>query len=205
MIDNFEEVCLSVSEGSSLITICNDRVISYGKAINWIYEDECVGGRKEKYERALVARGEYMAQRVLLELNRCGFSDKRKLYNDDGSLKAVSDLDDDVAACIAGIEVEDAKYDKDGEEIKGVTRKVKVVDKLKAIELYGKNLKMFTDKIDVSGTMSLEGLILGSMEPDDNKESVNSDEKQDIKEPDNGSEGQEQPEKNEASSGCDEI
>jgi phage terminase small subunit len=71
------------------------------------------------------------ATRDLLEENRrLSFSDARKLFNADGSPKAISELDDETAACIAGIEVEE-RYVGTGENRKfvGYTRKYKLWDK----------------------------------------------------------------------------
>lgn len=41
---------------------------------------------------------------------------------------------------------------------------VKCADKLKALELLGKNLKLFTEKVEVSGTLTLEQLVAGGDE-----------------------------------------
>jgi phage terminase small subunit len=45
------------------------------------------------------------AERVLRELARIAFFDPRKLFNHDGSLKNIAELDADTAAAIAGIEI----------------------------------------------------------------------------------------------------
>ncbi len=45
------------------------------------------------------------ADRVLRELARIAFFDPRKLFNHDGSLKDIAELDDDTAAAIAGVEI----------------------------------------------------------------------------------------------------
>ena len=166
---NFDKVCEYVLNGGSLITYCEGEAVRYSDAINWIYGDEV---KHKKYEEMLVGRGEWVAQRVLLELQKVGFTDVRKLCNDDGSLKKVSELDDTTAAAIGGIEIEESKEDKDGNEVSGRVRKIKMVDKLKGLEMLGKNLKMFTDKIDVSGRVTLEDLVVGSMAPEKAEKAV---------------------------------
>lgn len=81
------------------------------------------------------------AERVLTELARVAFSDLRKLYNEDGSLKLPSEWDDDEAAAIAGVEVL-KEFSGRGEDrtLVGFTKKVRVFDKIKALELLSKHL-----------------------------------------------------------------
>jgi len=84
------------------------------------------------------------AERTLEEVARVGFFDIRKLFNDDGSLKSPKDLDPETAAAIAGLEIFE-KFPGRGNdrEIIGRTRKVEMFDKVKALELLMKHLKLF--------------------------------------------------------------
>lgn len=50
-------------------------------------------------------RLEISADRTLLEIARLAFSDKRKLYNDDGTFKKIAELDDDTAAALHSFKV----------------------------------------------------------------------------------------------------
>lgn len=81
------------------------------------------------------------ADRVLTEIARVAFSDLRKLYNEDGSLKLPLEWDDDEAAAIAGVEVLE-EFSGRGEDrtLVGFTKKVRVFDKIKALELLSKHL-----------------------------------------------------------------
>jgi phage terminase small subunit len=45
------------------------------------------------------------ADRVLQEIAKIAFFDPRKLFNQDGSLKNINELDADTAAAIAGFEI----------------------------------------------------------------------------------------------------
>lgn len=89
---------------------------------------------------------------VLQELAKLGFFDIRKLFDGDGKPLDISTIDDDTAACIAGMDVLDV-YDGSGEdkEFIGYIKKYKLSDKLKALELLGRHLGMFKDKLEVSG------------------------------------------------------
>jgi hypothetical protein len=46
------------------------------------------------------------------------------------------------------------------------TRKIRTLDKTRNAELLGKTQAMFTDKVDVGGKMTLEQLVMASMDPD---------------------------------------
>lgn len=52
--------------------------------------------------KARESRTEITQDRVLQELARIAFFDLRKLYREDGSLKAMHELDDDAAAVLSG-------------------------------------------------------------------------------------------------------
>lgn len=84
------------------------------------------------------------AERVIAEYAKIAFFDIRKIYGDDGNLLPVCDLDDDSAAAIAGIESYEERMQA-GEEtiVTGVVRKVKISDKIRALDGLGKHLGIF--------------------------------------------------------------
>jgi phage terminase small subunit len=82
------------------------------------------------------------ADRVLSEIAKIAFSDVRKIFNADGSLIPISSLDDEAAACIAGCDL--VTVNKGEGEVEYVA-KVKMADKLKALELAGKHLGLFKE------------------------------------------------------------
>ena len=88
---------------------------------------------------------------MLQELARLAFLDPRKFFNPDGSLKHVTELDDDTAACLAGMYVEQGPGED--RQRKGYCRKIKFVDKGANLERLGRYLKLFTDKVEHSGTV----------------------------------------------------
>lgn len=101
---------------------------------------------KDREERTKVTQ-----DKVIQELAKIAFLDIRKLYNDDGSLKNIKDIDIDTAGAITSLETleEYSGYGDDREKI-GDTRKVKLSDKTKALELLGRHLGIFNDKLDIS-------------------------------------------------------
>lgn len=95
------------------------------------------------------------AKRTLKEIGRLAFLDPRKLFDQDGNLKAITDLDDDTAAAVAAVEVvvKNVKVGS-GENFTfepEITKKIKFADKNSALEKLGKYFKMFTETRVVVG------------------------------------------------------
>lgn len=97
------------------------------------------------------------AERVLQEIAKMAFVDARKFFNADGTIKPVTELDDDTAAALQGFDVEKLyqHFAKGAAQETGTVSKIKIADKTKSLELLGRHLKLFTDKVEVSG---LDGL-----------------------------------------------
>lgn len=84
---------------------------------------------------------------VLKELGRVGFSDIRKLFKENGEIVQPADMDDETAAFVSSIEV---VANKKGDETEHV-HKIKMWDKLSALEKLAKHLGMFVDRIEHTG------------------------------------------------------
>ena len=96
---------------------------------------------------------EINATRVLQEIAKLAFFDPRKLLNSDGSPKPIQDLDDETAMAVAGIDIVTKGNDDLGY---ADILKIKLADKSKNLELLGRHLKLFTDKVelDVGGELA---------------------------------------------------
>jgi phage terminase small subunit len=105
---------------------------------------EIAKGRAARSERTGIT-----ADRVLQELARVAFLDIRKLFNPDGSMKPLSELDDDTAAAIAGLDLAEIR-DEDGKPV-GVLKKIKIADKLVALDKLARNLGLLQDKLKIGG------------------------------------------------------
>jgi len=99
---------------------------------------------QEAIEKAMAERLRKIgvhSERILTEVARVGLSDLRKLYNEDGSLKLPHEWSDEAAAAIAGVEVLEEFIGKGkARTLVGHTKKVRVFDKVRALELLSKNL-----------------------------------------------------------------
>ena len=102
-------------------------------------------------QKEIEKRTEVTQDRVINELAKIAFLDIRKLYTENGQLKNVTDIDDDTAGAISSLETleEYDGYGDDREKI-GDTQKVKLLDKTKALELLGRHLGIFNDKLDLN-------------------------------------------------------
>lgn len=98
---------------------------------------------KARSERTLIG-----ADNVLRELARIAFFDIGNALTPEGALKPLDQMDEDTRRAIAGFEV--ASLFEEGEHT-GFVKKVKIADKLRALELLGKHLGLFEERIKVSG------------------------------------------------------
>lgn len=103
--------------------------------------------------RQMCEKREITAERVLDEIAKMAYLDPRKLFTGDGDLIPVHLLGDDTAASIAGVEVSEIK--DDGFVI-GKLKKIKIADKRGSLELLGRYLKLFTDKVEHSGSLGVQ-------------------------------------------------
>lgn len=79
-------------------------------------------------------------ERTYQEIARLAYADPRKFFNSDGTIKPIHELDDDCAAAIAGIDLDEIKADG---VVIGHTRKIKQWDKNAALEKAAKILGLF--------------------------------------------------------------
>ena len=112
---------------------------------------------QEAIARAMAERSKRTGvnqDRVVLELARIAFVNPQNLIDpEDASVRA--DATEDDLACIQSVKVKIM----DGEKGTSTEREVKLNDKMKALELLGKHLGMWNDKIDLN--VSLPVVISG--------------------------------------------
>lgn len=101
-----------------------------------------VRGRVCELVEKAAATNQITIDRVLREMGRLAFFDPRRLLNDDGTPKAMNELDDDTAAVIAGLEV--ARIGN-GDVGLGEVLKFKFADKNAALEKLAKHLGMYRE------------------------------------------------------------
>lgn len=92
------------------------------------------------------------ADRVINEIAKLAFINTQDILNEDGNLKPINEWSRDDAAAIQ--EITEDSIGKDGDN--PITRrKVKLSDKKASLELLGRHLKLFTDKIESDTTLTV--------------------------------------------------
>lgn len=137
--------------------------IAYPKSTKWadsalwseasrVAADPKVSARVAELVGQAAKANEVTVERVVREFARLAFSSPRAMFNEDGSPKKITDLTDDEAAAVAGFEVVSVGNAILGE---GQVVKVKLADKRAALADLGRHLKMFVDRVEVSGSISV--------------------------------------------------
>lgn len=95
------------------------------------------------------------ADRVVRELAKIAFVNAKDVIDFDSATLTANADNDDTAA------IQSVKVKTFGED--GLEREIKLADKLKALELLGKHLGMFKDKVELGGTVQTEMTNLGAI------------------------------------------
>lgn len=126
---------------------------------------EAVAGRTAAKMEEL----DYSVNRTLLTVASLAFFDVAELFNEDGSMRALKDMTPHARNAIMGVETNElyASHDKDGERTSfGQVRKVKLADRRAALDMLMRYHSLYKDKVEHTGKVTLESLILGSDEDD---------------------------------------
>lgn len=89
---------------------------------------------------------ELTRERVAREIARIAFFDPRKMFDAEGNPLAITELDDNTAACIVGLEVAE-QWEGSGADrvLTGHVKKYKIADKNSALDKAAKILGMFSE------------------------------------------------------------
>jgi len=90
---------------------------------------------------------------VLNELKNAVKFNPKDLYNQDGSLKEITELDDSTSKVITGHRVVSVKRDDETKTTTKVTE-IKWLDKLKSVEMAMKHLRILNEKVDVGVSLN---------------------------------------------------
>ena len=114
-----------------------------------------------QFSKEKLTKLDISAEWILNELRKLAGYDASAVFEDDGSLKPISQWDESNKAALVGMDHEKL-FDHFGpgqSKHVGTTRKVKLADKLRALELLGKYRKLFTEKIEVSADDTLVNVL----------------------------------------------
>ena len=137
--------------------LCDKWGIAWDKLWLWIQEDR---ERANLYDKAVHAQNEWAIARILKEIRLLSFTDHRAIYDESKRMKHPTEWSKELGSVVESYEV--VEYfegsGRDREQV-GFLKKVKMYDKQKALELYGKYLKMFGDRVEHTGSLTLEELV----------------------------------------------
>lgn len=156
-VHSIDVICGHITAGGTLADWCRAKDIRYADINAWI---QAGSDRRKRYEAALGLRDAHQQERVLDELRVMMDADLADAYDESGALKSVHDMPLSIRRAIAAIEVDEI-WEGRGDERKlvGYTRKVKLWDKVKGVELMARKHKMLTDKHEVAGKLTLADLL----------------------------------------------
>ena len=107
-----------------------------------------ISARKSKQ----LERADLSAIRVLEEYRRLAFADPRALFDVDGNLKPIQDMDAETAATIASFEVI-KKNAAAGDGVIDTVHKIRTVDKTKALDSLAKHFGLLVERMEHSGAV----------------------------------------------------
>jgi hypothetical protein len=148
--EDLKSLCEHVAHGGAVTDWCTARELRYWDVLAWLNEDE---ERQRAWATATEHGREWLKAEVIRQLQAASTVDVRRAFMPDGSLLPLEEIPEDVARAITHVEPATDK----------ANARVRFADRLKALELVGKTLALFTDRVDHTGRISLEELVLRSM------------------------------------------
>lgn len=125
-----------------------------------LLKDVEISARILELTMAPIKKLEITRERVIEEMARIAFADPRKMFNANGDLKPIHDLDDDTAASVAGVEVVTVTRGRGEDAEVDYVHKVKNWDKPKMLSDLGKHFNIYEDH-QKSGTGEINVTIQG--------------------------------------------
>lgn len=111
-----------------------------------------VAAEISKKTQKVLDKLDFSVDRTMKEVARLAFFDPAKLFEDDGSLKRIADIDEDTRSVIAALEVTEL-FEGDGEQkhAYGLLKKVKLSDRRGALDMLMRYHALYRDKVEHTG------------------------------------------------------
>lgn len=125
----------------------------------WLYEwinDAEFPERLTAVEAAQTARDSMAKEALVGQLHSLANLDIREAFDKNGNMLAPHEMPPHVAKAVASVDV---TIDEDGNE----KHKIRFVDRGQMIALGGRRQRMFADRVEVTGQMSLEQAVMESI------------------------------------------
>lgn len=150
-------ICDSICEGGSLVLVARQWDVPYARLYAWVH-DRDHPERLEKYATALEGRRAFFTESIAVRLYGMQEADLSRCYSDRGDLLPMNKWPDNVKKVLHSLET---ITDEDGK----VKKKIRLHDPLRAMELLGRYVKMYTDRTEHAVGVTLESLVNASISP----------------------------------------
>lgn len=121
--------------------------LKYSTIISQINSDVAL---RAQYDQALAARDEWAKEAVLAELRLIGLTDVRTLLNTDGAMLPKDQWPEEIARAVSSLEVYEEYFGSGSDRrLIGYTKKIKLWDKMAALEKVGKAIGVLVDKSEI--------------------------------------------------------
>lgn len=141
-VDAFIAVYLETNHLGRAATAAGSRNKNASLAGKKILARPDVAARIKAFREVAAEKVQMTADRVIGEVARIAFADIRAYFNDDGTPKALSELDDDAAAVLVGLDVSETKI---GEVSMILIKKYKLADKNSALDKAMRHLGLYKE------------------------------------------------------------
>lgn len=126
---------------------------------------ECVQRELTRKINKNLERIDVSVESIIRELHRIAMTDTGDLYDDNGKLLDIKKMPEHVRRAISSIKTKEVWETLDkakGPEVVGYTQEVKLWSKEKGLEMLGKHLQMWVEKIQLVGDITV---VLGHRQP----------------------------------------
>lgn len=156
-------ICDHIAEGGALPEWCRAQGVRFADVNAWLSADD---GRRLLYDQAKKGRDEYLGEIVIRNLRQLAEADWRDAYDAKGALLPFTQWPEGLRRAVLRVEYDTtlvAASKGSKAKRKRDISDVRLVDPAKAVELLGKYRRMFVDKVEHSGSLTLEDLVGASM------------------------------------------
>ncbi len=108
--------------------------------------NENIQARVKELQNRGLERHDITVDRIIEEYAKIGFSDIRKIFDEDGQLVLPGELPDDIAGAISNLEITTVQK---GRGVVEHVAKIKLSDKRAALQDLGKHFNMFKDDVTI--------------------------------------------------------
>lgn len=150
-------MCAEAADGQSLVAYSESLGLRWADVAAWISGDP---ERERALSIARAAALDWITDKVMRELKAISLVDMGQAFESDGSLRRIEDMPFEIRASLAGIDVKEL-YHPDGSR-EGRVVKAKFQDKVRALELLGKQHGMFRDVKVLEAGDSLTDLVMAA-------------------------------------------